>query len=219
MPSLHDRRFPGESPEYRRARDELLAAEVELRRHTEAVAALRRELPPGGPVPTDYAFTGADGPIRLSQLFGDKDTLLLYNWMFGPGRDHPCPMCSSLIDAWAGNARFLRQRVALALVGRSPWPRLAEFAKKRGWTDLPVVSSADNTFNRDYHGEEPSGDQNPILHVFVRADGRIRHSWSSELLFAPTDPGQDSRHVDMGSPLWSLLDLTPGGRGEWYPGL
>jgi len=219
MPNLHDTRFPGESPEYRRARDQLLTAERELRRHVEAVAALRRALPEGGLVPTDYSFTGEHGARRLSDLFGDKPTLLVYNWMFGPNKDHPCPMCSSLIDAWAANARFVRQRVALAVVGRSPYPRLAAFARERGWKDVPVVSSADNDFNRDYHGETSAGDQNPILHVFVRDGARIRHSWSSELLFVPADPGQDSRHVDLGSPLWNLLDLTPGGRGDWYPGL
>jgi predicted dithiol-disulfide oxidoreductase (DUF899 family) len=220
MSTLHTKSFPGESPEYRQARDELLQAERDLRRQLEAVAAQRRRLPPGGPPPTDYVFESVNGEsVRLGQLFGDRDTLLLYNWMYGPNQDHPCPMCSSFLDAWNANARFLRQRVAMAIVGRSPAERLGAFARSRGWHDLPVLSSARNTFNRDYFGEDDDGSQQPMLHVFVRKDGQVRHFWSSELLYAPTDPGQDPRHIDLGSPLWSLLDLTPGGRGQWYPGL
>ena len=80
--------FPGESPEYRVARDRLLEREIELRRAMEAVAAARRELPPGGVVPRDYVFhgRGADGApveVRLSELFApDKDSLLIYSFMF-----------------------------------------------------------------------------------------------------------------------------------------
>jgi len=84
--SLHDVRFPGESDQYRPARDELLMSEIELRRQIEVVAAQRRALPLGGVVPRDYTFEEWDADknaprqIRLSELFEDgKDTLFLYS--------------------------------------------------------------------------------------------------------------------------------------------
>src|SRR5215208_5041268 len=108
--------FPGESAEYRAARDRLLEQEIELRRATEAVAAARRELPPGGAIPEDYAFEGAgpDGatvPVRLSELFAPgHDSLLVYSMMFprSPNDDRPgaadgaCPSCTALLDQLDG---------------------------------------------------------------------------------------------------------------------
>lgn len=230
MGSIHAIRFPGETEEYRQARDELLQAELDLRRRTEETAALRRQLPLGGEVPQDYLFEEGSADledretvttVRLSQLFApDKDTLLLYNFMYGPHMEQPCPMCTSLIDGLNGNAEHVRQRASFAVVARSPIQRLRDFARERGWSNLRLLSSANNTFNRDYHGEDSEGGQNPVLHVFVRRDGRIHHFYSSELLWAPGEPGQDSRHVDPFWPLWNLLDVTPEGRGtDWYPQL
>jgi predicted dithiol-disulfide oxidoreductase (DUF899 family) len=109
-------RFPNESTEYRQARNVLLAKEIELRRHIERVAALRRALPLGGCVPEDYTFEGHDGAVRLSQLFRDKDTLVIYSMMFGPQREQACPMCTAMLTSWEGTARNLRERVALAVL-------------------------------------------------------------------------------------------------------
>jgi predicted dithiol-disulfide oxidoreductase (DUF899 family) len=216
---MHGKRFPGESAEYRRARDELLEAELELRRKSEETAALRRRLPHGGAIPEDYTFEGGAGPARMSELFGDRDTLVVYNFMYGPNAAKPCPMCSSFIDGLNGNARHIAQRVALVVVARSPLERIAKLARERGWDALRVLSSASNTFNRDYHGEDERGDQRPLLHVFVKKDGAVRHSWSTEVLFVPPEPGQGERHLDPMWPLWNVLDTTPGGRGEWFPDL
>lgn len=218
---MQPHRFPNEPPEYRRARDELLRAEFELRRRTEEIAALRRALPAGGEVPEDYAFVGGDGEtVRLSELFGEKKTLVLYNFMYGPRMAKPCPMCTSFLDGIEGNAVHITQRVALAVVARSPIERIRDFARTRGWTRLRLLSSAENDFNRDYHGEDEKGAQNPMLHVFVRDGAAIRHFWSSELLFAPEEPGQNARHLDTMWPLWNVLDNTPDGRGaDFYPKL
>src|SRR4051794_25205844 len=144
----HSRRFPNESPEYRRARTELLAEEIELRRHIERVAAQRRQLPVGGPVPQDYVFQGEQGPVRLSQMFGGKQSLITYNWMFGPKRARPCPMCTSLLGALDGNVPDLLQRVGFAAIARGPIERLVAFKRERGWQHLPVLSSGGNTFNQ-----------------------------------------------------------------------
>src|SRR5260370_2254481 len=110
--------FPNENPEYRQARNALLAAEIELRRHIERVAALRRALPPGGGIPEDYAFEGHDGTVHVSQLFGDKDTLVIYSMMFGPQRERACPMCTAMLTSWEGTARNLRYRFALPPTAR-----------------------------------------------------------------------------------------------------
>lgn len=217
---MHELRFPGESESYRRAREELLRAEIDLRARTEVVARLRRELPIGGAVSQDYVFAGETGAVKLSELFGDKDTLVFYNYMFGPKMAKPCPMCTSFIDGLAGNAVHIQQRVALAIVAKSPLQRIREFADTRGWQHLRLVSSAENAFNGDYHGDGPDGDQNPLLHVFVRNGGEIHHSWSSELQMVPTEAGQNQRHLDAMWPLWNVLDCTPAGRGaEWFPKL
>ena len=110
-------RFPNESAEYRRAREALLTEEIELRRHIERVAAQRRALPPGGEVTKNYAFEGENGPASFADLFGRKDTLVVYNYMFGPQRERPCPMCTSLLSAWDGEVPDIQQRVALAVGG------------------------------------------------------------------------------------------------------
>jgi predicted dithiol-disulfide oxidoreductase (DUF899 family) len=233
--------FPGESAEYRAARDLLLEQEIDLRRRTEAVAASRRKLPPGGAVPEDYVFQGAgvDGTstdVRLSELFATgKDSLVIYSFMFprdpddtspGPAsgqtallelEEGPCPSCTGLLDQLDGAAEHAGQHLNLAVVAKTPLPRLLTFATERGWRRLRTLSSAANSYNRDYHAETIEGVQRPMLNVFHRDGETIRHFWGSELLYAPTDPGQDPRHVGTIEPLWNLFDLTPEGRPtDWY---
>ena len=223
-------RFPGESPNYRAARDELLAAECDLRKQVEQVAELRRKLPLGGELLEDYAFEeGAAGladttaviPVKLSDLFREGlDTLALYNFMYGPAMKQACPMCTSFLDSLNGTAPHAAQRLNLAVAAKSPIGRIREFARGRGWHNLRLLSSGGNTYNRDYHGEAADGGQLPVLSLFVRRAGRVYHSYSTELAFAPPEPGQNQRHIDMMWPLWNLLDLTPEGRGaDWYPRL
>ncbi len=220
--------FPGESPEYRAARDRLLEQEVELRRATEAVAAARRALPPGGVVPKDYVFqqAGPDGTptdVRFSELFvPGKDTLAVYSFMFPRALDdeRPCPSCTSFLDAFDGAALHITQRVNLAVVAKAELSRILAHARARGWRRLRLLSSAGNTYNRDYFGENAEGAQMPMLNVFRRDGEVIRHFWGSELLYVPPDPGQDPRHTDSIDPQWNLFDFTLEGRGtDWYPEL
>jgi predicted dithiol-disulfide oxidoreductase (DUF899 family) len=229
-------RFPGESPEYRVARDRLLEQEIELRRAMEAVAAARRGLPPGGAVPEDYVFQGrgpdgAPTEVRLSELFAPgKDSLVIYSMMFprDPGDERPgpeggqtallplaegpCPSCTALLDQLDGAVEHASQLINLAVVAKSPLSRILAFAEERGWRRLRFLSSAANTFNRDYLAETAEGYQRPILNVLHRDGGTIRHFWGSELFYAPTDPGQDPRHVGTIEPVWNLFDLTREGR-------
>jgi predicted dithiol-disulfide oxidoreductase (DUF899 family) len=233
--------FPGESAEYRAARARLLEQEIELRRAMEAVAASRRALPPGGPVPEDYVFQGArdDGTpadVRLSELFAPgKNSLVIYSFMFprDPGdsssgptsgdtalldlAESPCPSCTGLLDQLDGAAEHARQRINFVVVAKTTLPRLLTFGEERGWRRLRLLSSAANTYNRDYHAETAEGVQRPMLNVFHRDQHTIRHSWASELFYAPTDGDEDPRHVGTIEPLWNLFDLTPEGRpADWY---
>ena len=227
--------FPGESAEYRAARDRLLEQEIDLRRATEAVAAARRALPPGGPVPEDYVFAGAGGDIRLSELFAPgRDSLVIYSFMFprDPGdarpgppagqtaqlplAEGPCPSCVALLDQLDGAAEHVAPHVNFAVVAKAPLARILAFAEERGWRRLRLLSSADNSYNRDYLGETAEGFQRPMLNVFHRDGGSIRHFWGSELFYAPTDADQDPRHLGTLEPVWNLFDLTPEGRGaDW----
>jgi len=222
---LHAERFPGESRAYRAARNKLLRAEIALRKRVEQVAAMRRKLPLGGVVPQDYAFEeGAAGSarrVKLSQLFRTgKDTLVVYSFMYGPDMAKACPMCTSILDSLDGSALHAAQRINLAVVAKSPIARIREFAHARGWRNLRLLSSAGNSYNRDYRGETEEGAQRPALNVFVKRGARIYHVYASELMFAPTEKGQSPRHVDAIWPLWNLFDYTPDGRGtDWHPKL
>jgi len=174
--------------------------------------------------------------VRLSELFAPgKDSLLIYSFMFprdpgdrspGPATgqtallelaESPCPSCTALLDQLDGAAQHVGQRINFVVVAKTALPRLLTFAAERGWRRLRLLSSAANTYNRDYHGETSEGRQRPMLNVFHRAQGTIRHFWASELLYAPTDDDQDPRHVGTLEPLWNLFDLTPEGRPtDWY---
>jgi predicted dithiol-disulfide oxidoreductase (DUF899 family) len=232
--------FPGESAEYRAARDRLLACEVELRRAMEAVAAARRELPPGGVVPHDYVFQGAGAEgapvdVRLSDLFAPgKPSLVIYSMMFprdpdddrpGPRRgetarlklhEGPCPSCTALLDQLDGAVGHASEHLNFVVVAKAPAERILAFADERGWQRLRLLSSAANPYNRDYLGESTDGRQVPMLNVFHRDGEVIRHFWGAELTYAPMDPGQDHRSVGTLEPLWNLFDLTPEGRpSDW----
>jgi len=225
--ALHGKHFPGESAGYRKARNALLRSEIDLRRQVERVAQARRKLPLGGVVREDYVFeegaadladTSSVRRVRLSELFGDKDTLVAYSFMYGPAMAKACPMCTSMLDGLDGQAQHVTQRASLVVIAKSPLSRIRAYARERGWSGLRLLSSAGNSYNRDYFGEGPDGAQWPSLNVFVRRNGKIHHFYHTEMLFGPAEPGMNQRHVDMIWPLWNVLDFTPEGRGtDWYP--
>jgi predicted dithiol-disulfide oxidoreductase (DUF899 family) len=210
--------FPNESLEYRNARNALLAEEIELRRHLWRVAGQRRGLPPGGDVAQDYAFEGNAGPVKLSDLFGNHDTLIVYSMMYGPQRHEGCPMCSSMLDAWDGEAKHIQQRAALAIVARSPIQRLLDYAAERNWAGLSFYSDPTGDYTKDYVGERDA--DWPAYTIFQRTDCTIRHFYSGEGSAEMADPGQDTHGAPDMNPLWVILDTTPEGRGsDWYPAL
>jgi predicted dithiol-disulfide oxidoreductase (DUF899 family) len=228
--------FPNESAKYREARNALLDAEIALRRQTEAVAAMRRALPPGGEVPENFVFERIGThqrpeQVRLSELFGEHSSIMIYSYMFGPERDSPCPGCTHLLDCMEGAARHVPQRAPLYVVAASPIARLAAWAHARGWNHLQLMSTAGNGYNARYYGNTAAltpemralrgykPDENwdePMLNVFRRDGKTIRHFWGSELVFAPEDPGQHHRGIDFADSVWGLLDTIPEGRGETF---
>jgi len=233
--------FPNETESYRQARNALLAEEMELRRHIERVAQQRRALPKGGEIPEDYVFegkrtSGRAGRLKLSELFAPgKETLAIYSFMFGPEREQPCPGCTHFLDGINGAAVHIGQRVNFVVVAKSPLKRLLALAKQRGWQHLRLLSTAGNTYDRDYFGDSTALSDDvrqqqefkpgeewdmPILNVFRREpDGTIRHFWGSELLYVPPESGQQYRHNDLLDPLWNMFDVTPEGRGDFEPKL
>ena len=212
--------YPGDSDEYRKARTALLAEEIELRRHIGRVAAQRRALPAGGEA-KGYRFVNEEGKeIGLADLFGRHDTLVSYFWMYGPQRPRPCPMCTAFINSLEAAARDLDQRVALAVIGRSPLSRQLAFARERGWRFLKFYTTIGDDFPTDYRGLAPDGTEWPMLDVWTRQGTTVRHFWGSEMGSETADPGEDPRNAPDPEALWNMLDLTPGGRGtDWYPKL
>ena len=211
-------KVPNESAEYRRARNALLIEEIELRRHLERVAAQRRALPPGGEVSTRYAFEGEEGTVTLADLFGDKSSLVIYSFMYGPQRKRPCPMCTAVLGSWDGVSPDVNQRASVVAIARSPIARLVEFKKERGWHHLRVYSDTSGDFTRAYVNAKD--EDVPGLTVFAREGGVIRHFYSGEMSGEMSDPGQDPRGAPELSSLWTILDFTPQERApDWYPKL
>jgi predicted dithiol-disulfide oxidoreductase (DUF899 family) len=216
LASTNKAHFPNESAEYRKSRNALIVEEIELRRAIERVAAQRRALPVGGEILKDFKFSGETGTIHLSELFGDKNTLLVYSMMYGPQRKGPCPMCTSFLNSWNGTAINLKQRVAVVVTARSPIDRLVQYKTERGYTNLPFVSDSSGDYTRTY--VNPDDADVPGFSVFNKRDGKIYHFYSGELSGEMADPGQDPRGAPDADPLWLVLDMTPEGRGAtWYP--
>jgi predicted dithiol-disulfide oxidoreductase (DUF899 family) len=213
--------FPGESTEYRAAREALLADEIEFRRHMTRLAEQRRALPPGPVIAKNYRFKDANGTeLGLKEMFGDHDTLVTYFWMYGPQRERPCPMCTNWLGAVNGNAADIKQRVALKILGRSPVERQNAFAMERGWHHLDFAQTVGDDYAKDLGVLTSEGWEYPALIVYRRDGDAVRLFWASEMTKEMADPDQDPRDAPDVASLWSILDLTPGGRSaDWYPKL
>ncbi len=212
---------PGESEKYTEARKSLLAAEIEERRTMTRVTEQRRALPPGPFMPKDWAFKDEHGfDASLADLFGDHETLFTYFWMYGPARERPCPMCTTTLAALNGNARSIKQRVAMKILGRSPVGRQYGFAQERGWRDLDFVQTVDDDYANFFHALNKDGSENPVIAVFVKDGDGVRLFWQAFMPMDAADPGQDPRGGPDLQNLWHVLDMTPEGRGrDWYPKL
>ena len=176
------------------------------------MATRRRALPPGGELKEDYVFTWAnDGKIgqavKFSELFGNRNTLMLDSFMFGPNWDNPCPSCTSLMDGFDRSSYQVTRDVAFAGIAKAPPERINAWAKTRGWSQIALLSGYGSPFQADYKCQDPSNDdmQWPVMLVFRKQGGRIHHFWNTEL---------SANHVDTVWPYWNLMDYTPEGRPD-----
>ena len=227
MMTMQLTRLADETEAYRKARDDLRLAEIELMEHTERVARLRRNLPQGAVV-EDYEFeegpsdlSAGDAParrVRLSELFtAPGRSLLVYHLMYGKAQTSPCPMCTMWIDGFDAAADHLAQNADFVIVAAAGLPALRAHARDRGWDRLRLLSCGDSTFKFDLASEDAEGNQDSTISVFTRdGDGTLRHFYSGHPWLSEEI---DQRGVDLYTPVWNLLDLTPRGRGEWYPEL
>ena len=206
---MNELRYPNESKAYREARDALRKDEQELTDKTKAVAAKRRKLPDGGQLKEDYVFQWANEGkvgqrVKFSELFGDKDTLILYSWMFGPGWDKPCMSCTSLMDGFDRSWYSVAQDAAFAAIAKAPAEKINAWAKERGWSQIPLVSGYESPFQADYKCQGENDDkQLAAMLVFKKRDGKIFLFWATE-----------GNNVDTVWPYWNLMDFTPEGRPD-----
>jgi predicted dithiol-disulfide oxidoreductase (DUF899 family) len=220
-------RLSNESVDYKTAREQLQLAEIELMRQRERVAAMRRVLPAGAVV-HDYVFQ--EGPrsldangapaqsVRLSELFtGPGRSLVVYHLMYGKLQTTPCPMCTTWIDGYNGIAQHLDQNLDFVVVAAADLADLRAHSRARGWHNLRLLSCGDSTFKYDLGSEDEQGEQDSTVSVFTRdADGSVRHFYSAHPRMSDDI---DQRGIDLLCPVWHCMDLTPEGRGDWYPDL
>ncbi len=219
--------LPNESEEYRARREELRLAEIEEMRQRERVAELRRNLPPGAVV-EDYIFyegpadlRAGDEPVRsvrMSELFTQPNRpLVIYHFMYGKKQTSPCPMCTMWIDGYNGVAQHLAQNVDFAIAAAAEPGVLRAYARERGWTNLRLLSCSESSFKYDLASEDTEGNQDSTLSVITRdADGRLRHFYTMHPWMADEI---EQRGIDLLTPVYNMLDLTPAGRGDWYASL
>ncbi|HXW54601.1 MAG TPA: DUF899 family protein [Candidatus Cybelea sp.] len=216
-----------ESPEYLAKREELRLAEIELMRHRERVAELRRHLPQGAPL-QDYPFqegprdlNAGDAPVRtvrLGELFTKPNrSLVVYHFMFGKRQSKACPMCTAWLDGANGVAHHLNQNLDFAVVAAADLPALRAHARSRGWDKLRLLSAGNSTFKYDLGSEDREGNQDSAVSVFTRdTNGTLRHFYTAHPRMAPDI---QERGIDLLAPIWHFMDLTPQGRGNWYASL
>lgn len=216
--------LPNESDEYLSKREDLRIAEIELMRQSERVAELRRQLPDGAIV-QDYVFEegpanldAGDTPtrtVRLSDLFTGPDrSLVVYQFMYGKKQTKPCPMCTMFIDSWNGVAHHLAQNVDVAIVAAADPVALRAHARQRGWDRLRLLSCGANTFKYDLGSEDREGNQDSTVSVFTRdGEGALRHVYTAH---PSMSDDIKERGLDLLTPVYNILDLTPQGRGDWY---
>ncbi|MGI9326391.1 MAG: DUF899 family protein [Pseudomonadales bacterium] len=205
--------YPNESEAYRAARDALAKEEELLVEKVKAVAAMRRKLPLGGLLQEDYTFTWAtDGrcgeSVRFSELFDDKNTLMMYSFMYGPSWDNPCPSCTSLMDGFDRAAYSVSKHAAFVGIAKAPAEAISAFAQQRGWSQMDLVSGSGSSYQADYQCQGDTDDrQFPVMQVFRKQGEQIYHFWGTEIT---------GNHVDTVWAYWNLMDFTPEGRPDVF---
>jgi predicted dithiol-disulfide oxidoreductase (DUF899 family) len=213
--------LPNESAEYQMLRAELLEAEIALKQQRERVAELRRKLPVDTKVPAytlrEEAPDGGVRDVTLPELFDDPaKPLVLMQFMYGKAQQNPCPMCTLWADGYDGIVSHLLEHANFGVLAAADPSSFRDHARSRGWRNLRLISAGDSTLKRDLGFEDEEGAQVPGVSVFsLDSNGDPVHFYSGGAMLGD---GM-GRGMDLLSPLWNFLDLTPNGRGEFMPKL
>lgn len=147
----------------------------------------------------DYTFATMAGPLQLSELFGDRDDLILIHNM---GKS--CAYCTLWADGFNGIYDHLIDRAAFVVTSPDVPSVQAALAEKRGWR-FPMVSHQDTTFAADM-GYRTKDGLRPGISILKREPTRIVRV--SDTGFRPGDDF---------CTIWHILDLFPEGGGGWQP--
>lgn len=161
---------------------------------------LRRKMP-ARPL-KNYSFRTVEGPVTLSELFEDKQDLIVIHSMGAS-----CPYCTLWADGFNGVNEHLRDRAAFVVISDDPLKKQGTFARKRGWR-FKMASSRGTSFKKDlgFWSEEWKG-PSPGVSTFAKGkDGQVRLVTS-----APFGPG------DLYCGVWHLFDLLEKGADGWEP--
>jgi predicted dithiol-disulfide oxidoreductase (DUF899 family) len=175
-------------------------------------AAYRRSRDESHEGPADLTEDGPFRVVRLSELFNDPGkALVVYQFTYGGVQKRPCPSCTMWVDGFNGVAHHLRQTMNFAVIGQAGIRELREWGRERSWHALRLVSSEGCDFKSVLKFQDREGNQWPGVSVFKRSqDGSVKHFYSASA--SMTDEIK-TRGIDLLSPVWNLLDLTPDGRG------
>ncbi|MBF9327807.1 DUF899 domain-containing protein [Mycobacteroides chelonae] len=215
--------------EWLTARKQLLAREREVTHLRDAVNAERRRLPMVK-VEKDYLFEGADGPVRLLDMFEGRHTLYIHHFMWIDAADRGCPSCTGAADMTfteRDRALLTDKGVTFACVSRAPYASIARYRDEHGWT-FPWYSTNDGDFSYDFHVTlDPS--RTPIEYNYksleeLHADGfseeDLRGDWPGASVFLRRGDevfhtySAFARGLDHSAVGYPFLDLTPYGRQE-----
>jgi predicted dithiol-disulfide oxidoreductase (DUF899 family) len=211
--------------EWLTARKTLLEHEKELTKYRDRINAERRRLPMVK-LEKEYTFEGANGAVKLVDLFEERTQLIIYHFMFAPDWEKGCMGCTGYVNA-LGDLSMLNERdTTFVLVSRAPLPKLESYKTLNGWT-IPWYSSFGSDFNYDFHvtldetiapieynyrdkaelerlnGPNVMQGESHGLSVFFRLDDDVFHTYSTY-----------ARGVESLTDSYSLLDMTPYGRQE-----
>jgi predicted dithiol-disulfide oxidoreductase (DUF899 family) len=182
---------------WRTALDDLRVREKAATRELDAIAAQRRRLPMVE-MP-DYTLIGADGPVRLADVFEEHRQLIVYNHMWTNGAQWQCPGCTGYTSQFT-RLKFLDNYDArFVIVTNGPINEALAY-KSRVGNKMDWYSSSESSFGADVDAGPGGGF---AINVFLRDGDTVYRTWHTT-----------SRGIELLSPFFGLVDVLPWGRQE-----
>ncbi|MFN0190501.1 MAG: DUF899 domain-containing protein [Aestuariivirga sp.] len=188
--------------DWKAAREKFLLKEKAATRARDALAAERRRLPMVK-IEKAYAFEGANGKVKLAELFEGRRQLILIHFMFHPSWDEGCEGCSMTVDSMGHLSHLHARDTSVALVSRAPYSKLSAYQRRMGWK-VPWFSSFGTDFNKDFDVSKDDEEKSAVS-VFLRDGETVFRTYVTS-----------GRGDEMLGSVWSYLDLTPFGRQETW---